>query len=540
MTEDRLHAIIEAPGLTLRFGTDEEDVSRRMSPPDFGDSIPGGFGDCTFQIHGETLVSRGMNVRILGTGSRVAWEGRITQVNPDQHGGQQVQCEGWAAHLRDDRVAEIYCHRAYGDWDGPSVARRLETDSLGIDAQDVTADWDQTSPALKTSLTGPWERGQVIEGWFDAGPCRISKVWRKVSANDAAGTTGGSWLALLSAFDNPEGDGGTNSGSITRDGSGGYWTPATPSRYIALQQLALLAGGDSQDYTMFWRVALYGDHGLPLAPADDGVDGVAGSDAVAHAVGKAAPMLRFTTGPGGSIEPSSFIPPHLSFVPSVHPEDVVTQVAALGGSGGRLMDWGVYEHRTFFMRSPGTYGREWRVRQGEGCELVEQGDSLSESYNAIAATFTDASGRQHTLGPPGSGSDIEDPSLLDTSPTNPVNQAGIPRKMPDPIDLGVVDPDIALRLAQVALVELGRPMSKGEITLTGPVRDSIGVPHPSWAVRSGDRILVENERSPRRRTIVDKRYSHEQRQTVVSTDSPPNRLDTVLGRLRVGAERSLG
>lgn len=543
MNFDRLHIIVDRPGSPLRLGPDEADEARVPSPPDFGDSMPGGFADCSFTLPGQVAIEKGQQLRVLGAGGgRSAWEGRISQINPTNTGGMEVQCEGMSAHLRDDRIAEIYAHRDYSDWSGATVYRRLLDDFFGRDSYDTSPEWDGDAPSIHSSISGPWSRGAMSQAVFDAGAARIAKVWRQVAPDGAIPASGGSWSVQLTGSDDPERlFGAIASGEIPRNSTGAYWTLSSAKRYLSLWQYYATAAGAAREYSLYWRLALYGDHGLPLYPVE-GADpgGVAGSDAVAHALGKAAPMLKFTTGNGGSIEPSNYIPPHLSFVPSVPPEDIVTHIAALGGAGGKLLDWGVFDDSMFFMRTPGTYGREWRVRVGEGATLTDQGDALASTYNGVIGSFTDHSGASFTIGPPGSGCDIENALLLDTSESNPINAAGIPRKVTEPIDLGTVDPAIALRLLQVAIIELSKPMSRGELTLTGPVRDSVGAPHPPWAVRSGDRIIAENEAKPRLRTIVDKRYSHASRQATVSTDSPPNRLDAVIGRLRAGADQALG
>ena len=116
----------------------------------------------------------------------------------------------------------------------------------------------------------------------------------------------------------------------------------------------------------FRKLTAYGDHGLTLRGSDP--KGVVASDVVAYVI-RQAPLSTDIS----SIDPTSFVIPHLIYPEDVSLRQVIEEVTALGGASNVPNDWGVYNDKVFFWRSPGSYGRTWRVRRDQIATATSEG-----------------------------------------------------------------------------------------------------------------------------------------------------------------------
>ena len=113
-------------------------------------------------------------------------------------------------------------------------------------------------------------------------------------------------------------------------------------------------------------------------------------------------MLALTDSGGNStIEATNFIIPQLVFTDATTAAAIITQATSYG-----LEDWWVDEGPTFHLASRDNHGRDWQARVGPS-GLQETGPTVDQIYNGAVVTYTDVSGIARTVGPPGSGANVD-------------------------------------------------------------------------------------------------------------------------------------
>lgn len=540
--DDRLSVKVTAPdGTGYRWGPDELEAGNVAESITLSTSDPGGF-----KAAGLALPRRAdgtypdlsvfNDVAIVGPGGEVAWEGRIEEA-PASHGDDFTiipDLVGWGAHLRDDpSFREIYVDRDLSRWgNGMSAARRLSLGATFHVRADPTVRFDYANgvPCVELSwdqiaanVASPFE---ISEAWYDSNGIGLGSIYYDINQSAAFAAPFLSNLSLTT-----DDVGGTPVGTVSLLGAlnpTGTLT-ATGAAKSAAMQLGytgtLVANGIW--YQQLRRVAVFGDHGLTkrgTAPAQ----GVYGSDVVADIVGRAAPKLNFTTGAAGSIEASSFAIPHLVFLEPVTAEDAILAVNAF-----HQRTWGVEDDRTFFWRPTSSVRRRWRARLSDGAKLNLAGPAAENQINGVIVRFENPAGEQEMAGPVGSGCKTESSLLQDSSSTNAATSAGLRRWAI--LDIGFVTTGGAaggaVQIGAAYLIETLRNLNvRGDVTLTGPVRDEAGIVMPPWAVRAGDAVTIEDGDGVERR-IVETSYQHATRTTTCSLDASSHRLDSIMERM---------
>lgn len=542
--DDRLAVALKtADGTTFRWGADEqnpEDVPQGLS---FSTSDPGGFKDATVSLPRRidvdfpdlTLFD---DWRIYGPGAgETAWEGR-TEQTPRSHSGDfaiQPQAVGWAAHLRDDPTfREIYVDRELSRWGEMSASRRVALGS-GVHvraAPQVRFDYATGIPCVELSMDRIASTAGVvtesIEAWYDGGGLTIALCDYDVLTSAAFGA---GWSISLSAWTDDTG-GAVGGVAVFLGGTSFTGTlTAGAAKKALLLQLAYTSTltQDGVWYEQLRRAAVYGGHGLTIRGALPN-RGLYASDVVADVIARAAPRLTFTTGEGGSIEPSNYAIPHLVFLEPVTAEDAVLAVNAF-----HQRSWGVEDDKTFFWRSTSKPRRRWRARLSDGASLNLAGPQAENAINGVIVRFEGPAGVQEMAGPPGSGCKTESSLLVDTDSSNPATSHGLKRWAI--VDLSFVTTGGATGGAvQVGAAYLREVLSnmnvRGDVTIKGWVVSDSGIGMPAWAVRAGDTITVEDSDNVERR-IIETSYDHDTRTNALSLDTTAHRVDALMERMGV-------
>lgn len=541
----RLHIEAETPtGRHYRWATDEPLPENVPTGLRFSSTMPGGFENLDVTLPRKAArdyvdLEELTTLRVRGAGGGIRGEYRL-QAAPRTSGDQMAvtpQALGWQAHLDDDQsAAAIYVDRDLSRWVGAGATYRLNSAAAYI-VRDPSTLPDATSgiPVLRLSTDGaPWALGglPLVIAMYDAGAgCVIGSIyhsWRK-GGNVSAADTNWHWRVDLSTDDT---DGiRDNTGELRGAGPGTGTLAATTStrRFAWLNLWYDAASASNSEYLIDWPcVAVYGDHGLTKRGTASATDaqGLYASDVVAHAVARWAPKLAFTTGVGGTIQPSSFVIPHLAFLDPTTASEIVKQASRFD-----LPDWAVWEGPTFYWNARGARGKTWRARVGPA-QLQETGPSIDRLWNSVVVRYTDVTGTTRTVGPPGSGADATDSQLVDTDPQNPANQAGVTRRAL--LAMGTSTAAGAIQVGAKFLAFQKIISSAGQARLVGYVEDDRGVLWPASYVRSGDSIVFVDAADPTtERRIVRANYTDADKACEVDLDAPPDAMEALLERLSV-------
>lgn len=517
-------------GTVVRCGHDEADPENVPSGISFETSMPGGFST------GQVTLPRPANlrantqllfspVRFYGRGGRTFYEGYVTGVSQTDTSEVQVQCSGWVTLI--DRVQtfrEIFVDRDLSRWGGNSLSRRLVLAGIAREQSgsfEVESDTLNGVPALTMKIDGAGTVKRGVEAWYDAGAgLKVASIYYSYQATNDTNF----YLGLGVATDDAAG-GGIYSGDLLGTATGsGTFTPSSASRYGILEffwNAGSPWGADGvQYYATFGPLAVYGNHGL--TKRGSAPQGFWASDIVRYALGQ-VPGLNI-----GTIETTSFVIPHLTFTEDTSIRSVIEQVTALGGNQNVPHDWGVYDNQTFFWQSPGTYGREWRVRKSENAVPVSDGPDADRRVAGIKISYTDPAGTTKTVGPPGSGADYETSQLLDADRSNPALKIpGIASEQ-----MGITDQQGAINAGILLLNERNRLDWRGQVTVYGEVEDALGNPLPAAMMRAGDRIVVADDTGwSEPRTIAGTSYSHDSESVTCSIGAKPDAFESLLGQL---------
>lgn len=534
-------SVSDGRGHTTRLGHDEVEAGNLLQDLSYSSSAPGGHKEASFSLLRDLfprLDEAPFNrVSIYGPGGGEVWSGRYATL-PRQTGQNyslSPSCVGMQAHLLDDSsFMEVYADRDTSSFQEPPLSRRAAlaagganispTNGVGVSADGGALVWD-----VGTSI--PAEA--ITELWYTA-PGSI-----RIKAMEFNGVRSGSWTGFesptLFGFDTP-----TTGQISTVDSSFGLSMHEViltlAKRHAMLRVYNASAGaltpaqGTRQQLS---PIAVYGGHGLPRYFYDNTQpSGVKGHDVVANIVARAAPLLNFTTGTGGTIRPTgNLIIPHLVFKEPTTAAAAIQQVNKFYG-----WDWLVWGD-TFYYQPAGS-GTVWQTRRAAGGSLNAEGPNADSIYNGVRVTFTDLDGLTKMAGPPMTNTyDYTSSTLVDTSDANPVNAAGIPRKWlaVDLTGVGPMWPDTAIQLGQLQLAEANAVKRTGTITVQGLVEHSTGHSAPVGEIRAGDSIVFSDLIGYAPQRIDEVSYSHSSRTATLGINAPLSRSESLLERLQLAS-----
>lgn len=527
-------------GEKLRFGPDESAVADVPSNVSYSTQIPGGFGSASFTLPKPANLSKDdarlfASVRIYGPGDRTEYEGRVLGVPQVGATEIRVDCEGWVAHLDDDESYRFLgIHGELNAWQGPSVQRRINLLGASIDPDggQVVGDPTTGAPSIRTGLDGAWSRTKLSEMWLDTKGVPIGKhlaAWKKESTVLAADP---SWTWRIStAQDDVEGGSPVHSANLLAAGPSSTSIDASADHTFARVQMyyttAGTVGGDGRTYGVYWIPVVVGRHGLTLLGSSPNF-GLAPHEVLRYVVENGAPLLTVAH---DAIDESSELLLHCAFLDPTTVRTVVEDIVRRGGMSFRIPDWGVYEDRGFFCREPGSYGRTWRVSKSDVATPIGSGPDATRRCSEVFVVWRDGAGRQHTIGAPGSGADVESELLKDSDPDNPAH-AVRKRKV---VNAGTTYEAGALFYGQVRLAEFNAIYWRGSIDVIGTIRDDSGKSHPARRARGGDTIIVEDEVDWPELPVVQTNYDHPALRNRVDIGAPADRGDTLFARMESAA-----
>ena len=528
-------------GTELRFGADEADADNVVTEVSFGTEVPGwGFAEGSVKVNRPTaLGSLDANLfaaaHVYDETGQTVYRGRVAAIN---RSGSEIELdlEGPLAHLDDDPTARvIYRDTDLGNWQGMSRARKLAAYAASRTPGDGDATYDTSDgyPSMELATEGSWAAAAQpdVEAWYDAGSggkvAKIAGTWTRLAT-----ATNTNWYWSLAVADDDDGTGYTSTGDLQSEPTASAqasFTPGTPRRFALLDFIykgGAATGLDSIRFAVSWtNLAVYGNHGLTIRGSEP-TAGFYASDVVTHALGY-APLIDVAL---GGIEQSSFVIPHLVFRDfGTTARQIIEAVSLYGASGFQPPDWGYYEDG-FFWKTPGTYGRTWRLRRDQGSVAIDEGPSTESRCNGFIVSYTDAAGTSRTVGPPGSGADYETDQLADNDPANPVNINGIPRRYGSR-DVGITSQDGAVLLGQLLLRDANTRRYSGSAEVKGRAMDEAGNLSPAYLIRAGDYAVFEDDEDTTPKKIVSTNYANGT--TALTLDNKSASIETALARLDV-------
>ena len=556
----RHHLDAIAPnGRHYRWGKDEPNPENVPGGLRWGSTMPGGYETCDCVLPRKPGVDyadleRLSTLRVIGVGGKVVGEYRLER-SPQTSGDQMAvspSAVGWQAHLGDNKnVNIIYIDREHGGWVSANSQRRLAQLNGATDPIDSrTTQAEDGLPSLILGTQGAWTRRFNCEAYYHmpSGDA-VSRIKFDYTAAASVNIGDGNWVGDIftvtgdghSAFSqlSPADWLAAASGSVDANAS----AVALASRRAAMVRVFYAtgpAGSDNIQYDVFLRhPRVFGNHDLTPRGASSQTEGFYASDMIADALRKWAPMLKVAPvppppSPGQPHQPpftewiqqTSFVIPQAAFRDTTLTE-IVNQLTRYG-----LEDWAVWNDKIFYLspRNGSPLVRKWRARIGPA-KLEATGKQVDRLWESIIVQFNDVDGTAKTVGPPGSGAEVESAYLKDSDPDNPANKLGIIRR--DKLVMGASTINGAIEVGRRFLEEQKLIDRSGRATLVGHVEDNHGVLFPFSEVQAGDIITFVDAADASYRRIVKADHDDAAKSVSVDLDAPPEGLQAVLERLAV-------
>jgi hypothetical protein len=539
-------------GRTYRMGEDGPRADQVLEDFTDSDSVPGGFKDLTGSLPRKPGVDygdmqRGTKIELFGAGQMKVWEGRLERA-PKVSGDRLVVAPaavGYEAHLTDDSSAqEIFIDSDMGAWGEPSTRRRASFATnvkLNQNAQSQLVPAGDPSGATSPSISHNWAQmnnsggagRDAAESWYDGGGVQLGKVI--LDFINVKGPPDTNWVNSVNANETDFGGNEGHAFDVLFDFDatttlGKALSIASNRFFLSLEDYYALSVAGEGSWEVQWRnIRVLGRHGLTTYGTWPQI-GVLASDVVPYALSRWAPLLNFTTGPNGTIRPSSFPISQLAFKEPTTVADMINQATRY-----ELPEWGVWAGQngpTFYMNRRGEReGRKrWRARV-RPAQLEDTGQQMDRVWNGVIVQGQGTDGSTLFVGPTGSGLRVTDVRLLDTDPLNPANEIpGLKRYVKIQMK-GIATIEGMIEAGEAFLEQTKLLDGSGKATLTGYVEDEHGMFWPYYCVHAGDLIEFLDSSIPGYRYIVNASRSRASRSVSIDIDAPPDSYEALMERL---------
>jgi hypothetical protein len=468
----------------LKLAINNEDYSYLLSENfTFSNVDPGGFETASFPIPKDLpQITRGMPVR-LDCGTKIAWEGRVKELQRSMGAKTLIQCEGKASKLKETSIAEIFVDRELTSWRSMSLARQISTIETGFSPSgpEVGLSPTNTTPALIQAVNGAWVAGGLPwnEATYNSNGVPIGAVYLNWTRGINVGKTTTQWTWEANLSDTETGGGGDiGVGNLRERETPEYILATTNTRAIArfVYTYNEAGGTAGKQYAIYWNnPSVYGRHGLTKQGADPG--GFFPSQIVEFVVGKVEEIGL------GIIEVPTYIIPHSSYLSPVPSEQIVSEMTKVVG-----WHWGVWESLYYLTQTyypeprldfraypkPGTF-TAWAWRSE--CETLDIRENIENLYNSAKVIYTEISGVEGTVEVKRSNKYL---AALEINRQIVINMGTSTKAAAE-----------AFGLIQLELLESQANVT-GTATITMPVHEARGSGvKPAWMLRSGiDRFRV--------------------------------------------------
>lgn len=513
--------ITSADGRITTLHDNHPDPTKRPQGLRFTTARADGFRDCQFRLarradRDHPDIRLWDEVHVIADTGEVAWEGYVAaqprQVD-DAH-SVNIDCVGWMAATKDHRIPFLGVDRDLGRWGAMSRQRRTALLDSVIGLHDPTTSPDAAAglPAVVLSINAPPAVRQIAGALYDAGPGNRAARLAFTVDRKAIGTV--PWeLRLYSGetdnnFQDPSGNEASN-GLLTST-----YQP-TPRRYMHMV-LDSQGATDSNPHEAIWqRLAVVGDHGLPLIGAAPG--GLSASDTVTHIIQRYVPQLRL-----GEIRPTSYPIQQLAPSEAIYPYELMLEVNKYHRFGLE-----VWENRELHFTSPDLSTHRWEVQTNDPDHPIHvglQGESIDGSYNGISVTYEDFFGDRGRVTPD------QDARLAWADPGHEATRHG--RQVWDEYQVPHrTTREDAIQMGREKLAESNRMLSPGTFTLlSGRVKDSARIEHPAWKVRAGQTLAYVSHPDDQPRLITETAYDHDSGTLTASVDNALATFDGIVDR----------
>jgi hypothetical protein len=531
-------------GRHYRWAGDEPRAENVFSGLRWSSTIPGGHEnlDCVLTRDPGVIyndMERFTTLKIINAGGTVVGEFRLERT--PQTAGDQLAISpsavGWQAHLDDNKaVTIIFIDRELGEWVGPNSQRRLALIAAACDPLDPrTTQGDDGLPSIVLGPQGAWARQNNTEMYYFMPPGDYAgRVKFDYQASNSVNPADANWVGDVyagsadgySTFTSLVADyiTGPTSGSVNGDASA-VANASRRSLMVRLRYATGPAGLDNGQFDVFLRnVRVFGNHGLTIRGSTAQTEGFFASDIIRYAVSNFAPLLKINP---DSFRSGDFIIPQSKFADGTTAGEIVKQSTRFG-----LEDWAVWNDKTLLLcpRNSNPLARRWRARITPA-KLEQTGQQADRLWESIVVQFNDVDGSTRTVGPPGSGCDVESSYLKDLDPDNPANRLGMTRR--DKLVMGISTAAGAIEVGRRFLEEQKALDRSGKATLVGHVEDDHGTIYPYSEVKAGDLVTFVDAADTSYRRIVKADHDDTAKSAPIDLDAPPEGLQAVLERLGV-------